>query len=123
MAAANHSGLQMNPLRNLLFAWVLTLPVCVILGASTLAAALYVVSHVLGLKGIHVPVVMVGCKVSGYSDSLEREAVVSVMVQIRRIDRPSVMCERPGCGSEAEFVVESESAVRSKAVPIIAAKG
>ena len=31
--AANHSGLQMNTLRNLLLAWVLTLPVCVFLGA------------------------------------------------------------------------------------------
>jgi PiT family inorganic phosphate transporter len=31
--AANHSGLQMNTLRNLLVAWVLTMPVCVFLGA------------------------------------------------------------------------------------------
>jgi PiT family inorganic phosphate transporter len=31
--AANHSGLQMNTMRNLLLAWVLTLPVCVFLGA------------------------------------------------------------------------------------------
>ena len=31
--AANHSGLQMNTLRNLLLAWVLTLRVCVFMGA------------------------------------------------------------------------------------------
>jgi PiT family inorganic phosphate transporter len=48
--AANHSGLQMDTLRNLLLAWVLTLPVCVLLGASTFAAGLYIVFNVLGLK-------------------------------------------------------------------------
>ena len=32
--AANRSGLQMDTLRNLLLAWVLTLPVCVLLGAG-----------------------------------------------------------------------------------------
>ena len=32
--AANRSGLQMNTMRNLLLAWVLTLPVCVLLGAG-----------------------------------------------------------------------------------------
>jgi PiT family inorganic phosphate transporter len=32
--AANRSGLQMGTLRNLLLAWVLTLPVCVLLGAG-----------------------------------------------------------------------------------------
>jgi PiT family inorganic phosphate transporter len=47
--AANHSGLQMETVRNLLLAWVLTLPVCVLLGA-TLFAGLYVFLHVLGLK-------------------------------------------------------------------------
>jgi PiT family inorganic phosphate transporter len=31
--AANHSGLQKETLRNILLAWVLTLPVCVLLGA------------------------------------------------------------------------------------------
>ena len=41
--AANHSGLQMGTLRNLLLAWVLTLPVCVLLGAATFAGGLYVV--------------------------------------------------------------------------------
>jgi len=48
--AANHSGLQVETLRNLLLAWVLTLPVCVVLGASTFAAALYVVLNVMGLR-------------------------------------------------------------------------
>lgn len=47
--AANRSGLQMDTLRNLLLAWVLTLPVCVLLGAGTFAAGLYVV-FALGLK-------------------------------------------------------------------------
>jgi inorganic phosphate transporter, PiT family len=41
--AANHSGLQMDTLRNLLLAWVLTLPVCVFLGAATFAAGFYIV--------------------------------------------------------------------------------
>ncbi len=41
--AANRSGLQMGTLRNLLLAWVLTLPVCVLLGAGTFAAGLFVV--------------------------------------------------------------------------------
>jgi PiT family inorganic phosphate transporter len=47
--AANHSGIQMNTLRNLLLAWVLTLPVCVFLGAATFAAGLYIVIA-LGLR-------------------------------------------------------------------------
>jgi PiT family inorganic phosphate transporter len=34
---ANRSGLQMDTLRNLLLAWVLTLPVCVLLGAGIFA--------------------------------------------------------------------------------------
>ncbi len=46
--AANHSGLQMATLRNLLLAWVLTLPVCVFLGATLFSGGLYVVLHVLG---------------------------------------------------------------------------
>jgi PiT family inorganic phosphate transporter len=41
--AANHSGLQMNTLRNLLLAWVLTLPVCLLLGAATFAAGLFLI--------------------------------------------------------------------------------
>ena len=48
--AANRSGLQTGTLRNLLLAWVLTLPVCVFLGAATFAGGLYIVSNVLGFK-------------------------------------------------------------------------
>jgi PiT family inorganic phosphate transporter len=47
--AANNSGLQMNTLRNLLLAWVLTLPACVLLGATFFSAGLYLVLNVLGL--------------------------------------------------------------------------
>ncbi len=48
--AANHSGLQTKTLRNLLLAWVLTLPVCTFLGALTFACGQYVVLHVLGVR-------------------------------------------------------------------------
>jgi hypothetical protein len=41
--AANRSGLQMDTLRNLLLAWVLTLPVSVLLGAGIFAFGLNVV--------------------------------------------------------------------------------
>jgi PiT family inorganic phosphate transporter len=41
--AANHSGVQMDTVRNLALAWILTLPVCVFLGAATFAAGLYIV--------------------------------------------------------------------------------
>ncbi len=47
--AANKSGLQMATLRNLLLAWVLTLPVCVFLGAMFFAGGLLLVSRVLGI--------------------------------------------------------------------------
>ncbi len=47
--AANGSGVQMGTLRNLLLAWVLTLPVCVFLGAMTFAAGFYIVLAI-GLK-------------------------------------------------------------------------
>jgi PiT family inorganic phosphate transporter len=47
--AANQSGLQMDTLRNLLLAWVLTLPVSVLLGAGIFAFGLNVVIR-LGLK-------------------------------------------------------------------------
>jgi PiT family inorganic phosphate transporter len=47
--AANRSGLQMNTLRNLLLAWVLTLPVCVFLGALFFAAGIFFVANILGL--------------------------------------------------------------------------
>jgi inorganic phosphate transporter, PiT family len=46
--AANHSGVQMETVRSLLIAWVLTLPVCVFLGATTFATALYVVLNLFG---------------------------------------------------------------------------
>jgi PiT family inorganic phosphate transporter len=48
--AANKSGLQTATLRNLLLAWVLTLPVCVFLGAMFFAGGLLFVSRVLGLN-------------------------------------------------------------------------
>jgi inorganic phosphate transporter, PiT family len=48
--AANRSGLQADTLRNILLAWVLTLPVCVLLGAGVFSASLYVVLHILGVK-------------------------------------------------------------------------
>ena len=44
--AANHSGLQTSTLRNLLLAWVLTLPVCIFLGASLFSAGLFLVLKV-----------------------------------------------------------------------------
>ena len=46
--AANHSGLQMATLRNILMAWVLTLPVCIFLGALLFAFGLNLVT-LLGL--------------------------------------------------------------------------
>jgi PiT family inorganic phosphate transporter len=48
--AANRSGLQTQTLRNLLLAWVLTLPVCMFLGAVLFASGFYIVFNVLGLK-------------------------------------------------------------------------
>ncbi len=48
--AANRSGLQMATLRNILLAWVLTIPVCVLLGAGTFSAGLFVVFNVFGWK-------------------------------------------------------------------------
>jgi len=47
--AANHSGLQMNTMRNLLMAWVLTLPVCVFLGALLFALGINTLAS-LGLR-------------------------------------------------------------------------
>jgi PiT family inorganic phosphate transporter len=47
--AANHSGLQMGTLRNLLMAWVLTLPVCIFLGAMFFAGALLILARVFGV--------------------------------------------------------------------------
>jgi len=46
--AANHSGLQMATLRNILLAWILTMPVCIFLGALLFALGL----NALALMGI-----------------------------------------------------------------------
>ncbi len=46
--AANGSGLQAKTLISLLLAWVLTLPVCVILGSGIFAAGLYAILSVAG---------------------------------------------------------------------------
>ncbi len=46
--AANRSGLQSQTLINILLAWVLTLPVCVFLGAGLFSGALYLIFHVMG---------------------------------------------------------------------------
>ncbi len=48
--AANKSGLQMETLRNIVMAWVLTLPVCMLLGAGIFAFILNVIFNVLGVK-------------------------------------------------------------------------
>lgn len=48
--AANRSGLQKDTLISILLAWVLTLPVCVFLGATLFASALYVTFHVFGIR-------------------------------------------------------------------------
>ncbi|MEI8310729.1 MAG: inorganic phosphate transporter [Verrucomicrobiota bacterium] len=47
--AANKSGLQMRTLRNILMAWILTLPVCIFLGALLFAFGLNLVA-LLGLR-------------------------------------------------------------------------
>jgi inorganic phosphate transporter, PiT family len=46
---ANGSGVQKDTVRNIILAWVLTLPVCVILGAALFGAGLFFVLHVLGV--------------------------------------------------------------------------
>jgi PiT family inorganic phosphate transporter len=46
---ANGSGIQRETVRNIVLAWVLTLPVCVILGAALFGAALLFVLRVLGV--------------------------------------------------------------------------
>ena len=46
---ANGSGIQRDTVRNIILAWVLTLPVCVLLGAALFGAGLYFVLHVLGV--------------------------------------------------------------------------
>jgi inorganic phosphate transporter, PiT family len=45
--AANRSGLQARTLRNIVLAWVLTLPACVLIGAATFSGSLYIVLDVL----------------------------------------------------------------------------
>jgi inorganic phosphate transporter, PiT family len=46
---ANGSGIQSETVRNILLAWILTLPVCVVLGAALFGAALLFVFRVLGM--------------------------------------------------------------------------
>ena len=48
--AANRSGLQRDTLISIVMAWVLTLPVCIFLGATLFAAGLYVTFHVFGIQ-------------------------------------------------------------------------
>jgi PiT family inorganic phosphate transporter len=45
---ANGSGIQKDTVRNIILAWVLTLPVCVLLGAASFGAGLFFVLRVLG---------------------------------------------------------------------------
>jgi inorganic phosphate transporter, PiT family len=47
---ANRSGLQKSTLRNILIAWVLTLPACFFLGATIFAGMLYLFFNILGWK-------------------------------------------------------------------------
>ena len=46
---ANGSGIQKETVRNIVLAWVLTLPVCVLLGAALFGGALFFVLRVLGV--------------------------------------------------------------------------
>ena len=48
--AANRSGLQQATLRNIILAWVLTLPACIFLGAMLFAATLELLFHVFHLR-------------------------------------------------------------------------
>jgi inorganic phosphate transporter, PiT family len=47
---ANQSGVQKNTIRNILLAWVLTLPVCFFLGATLFAGMLFLFFNVIGWK-------------------------------------------------------------------------
>ena len=47
---ANGSGIQKETVRNIVLAWVLTLPVCVLLGAALFGAALFFVLRILGVQ-------------------------------------------------------------------------
>ena len=66
--AANRSGLQASTLRNILLAWVLTLPVCVVLGALLFAAGLLVaLSHAAAACGAGIAftaVVLIGRRIA-----------------------------------------------------------
>ena len=44
--AANRSGLQKENLRNILLAWVFTLPACMLLGSVLFDAGLFVVPRI-----------------------------------------------------------------------------
>ena len=46
---ANRSGLQYATLRNIVLAWVLTIPACVFLGAGLFGAALLLIFHATGV--------------------------------------------------------------------------
>ncbi len=46
---ANRSGLQADTLRNIVLAWVLTLPVCVLLGAAIFSGSLFILLHLFGV--------------------------------------------------------------------------
>jgi PiT family inorganic phosphate transporter len=46
--AANRSGLQKENLRNILLAWVFTLPACMLLGSVLFAASLFVFLRLFG---------------------------------------------------------------------------
>ena len=43
-------NLQADTMRNILLAWVLTLPVCVLLGASIFSFALFILLHLFGVR-------------------------------------------------------------------------
>jgi PiT family inorganic phosphate transporter len=47
---ANGSGIQKETVRNILLAWVLTLPVCILLGAALFGAGLLFLLHVIGVR-------------------------------------------------------------------------
>jgi inorganic phosphate transporter, PiT family len=47
---ASHSGVQKGTVRNIVLAWVLTLPVCIFLGAILFAGALFLFFNLLGWK-------------------------------------------------------------------------
>jgi len=48
--AANRSGIQTGTIRNILLAWLLTLPICVVLGAGIFSAVVYMLLHVFGIR-------------------------------------------------------------------------